>query len=65
MDVLDDHQRRGSHQPLDTETHWAWRNPLNVIPLVPVLGIILAAIGLVTPGVARLAALVAAVVWGG
>lgn len=22
----------GSHMPLDTEAHWDWRNPLNLIP---------------------------------
>ena len=22
----------GSHMPLDTTTHWHWRNPLNIIP---------------------------------
>ena len=65
MDVVDEEQRRGSHQPLDTEAHWAWRNPLNVIPLVPLVGIALAAIGLIDPEVAHLAALVAAVVRGG
>jgi hypothetical protein len=27
------------HMPLDTEIHWEWRNPLNLIPAV-LLGII-------------------------
>ncbi|HEU5098902.1 MAG TPA: hypothetical protein VFU22_07785 [Roseiflexaceae bacterium] len=22
----------GSHMPLDTDAHWDWRNPLNIIP---------------------------------
>ena len=22
----------GSHMPLDTQLHWDWRNPLNIIP---------------------------------
>ena len=32
----------GSHMPLDTEAHWDWRNPLNVIPAVILLLIIIA-----------------------
>jgi hypothetical protein len=35
---------RGSHMPLDTTIHWDWRNPLNILPalilLVLVVGLI-------------------------
>lgn len=27
----------GSHMPLDTEAHWSWRNPLNIIPAMMML----------------------------
>jgi hypothetical protein len=26
-----------SHMPLDTEIHWDWRNPLNIIPAIILL----------------------------
>jgi hypothetical protein len=32
----------GSYMPLDTEAHWDWRNPLNVIPALIVLLIAIA-----------------------
>jgi len=32
----------GSHMPLDTEAHWDWRNPLNVIPAMVLLLIVIA-----------------------
>jgi hypothetical protein len=32
----------GSHMPLDTQAHWDWRNPLNAIPAVILLLIIIA-----------------------
>jgi hypothetical protein len=32
----------GSHMPLDTEAHWDWRNPLNVIPAAILLVILIA-----------------------
>jgi|KBSMisStaDraftv2_1062788.scaffolds.fasta_scaffold3652013_1 hypothetical protein len=35
---------RGSHMPLDTAMHWEWRNPLNIIPAVILLLIVLALI---------------------
>lgn len=35
----------GSHMPLDTEVHWTWRNPLNVIPAALLLVTLLAAVG--------------------
>lgn len=31
----------GSHMPLDTESHWSWRNPANLIPLAVLLLILL------------------------
>jgi hypothetical protein len=31
-----------SHMPLDIETHWDWRNPLNVIPAAILLLIVIA-----------------------
>ena len=32
----------GSHMPLDTHAHWDWRNPLNVIPAMVLLLIVIA-----------------------
>ncbi len=32
----------GSHMPLDTEAHWDWRNPLNLIPAAILLLIVIA-----------------------
>lgn len=32
----------GSHMPLDTDMHWEWRNPLNLIPAVILLLIVIA-----------------------
>ena len=32
----------GSHMPLDTDAHWDWRNPLNVIPAMLLLLIVIA-----------------------
>jgi hypothetical protein len=32
----------GSHMPLDTDAHWDWRNPLNVIPAMVLLLIVIA-----------------------
>ena len=32
----------GSHMPLDTEAHWSWRNPLNSIPAMILLLIVIA-----------------------
>ena len=36
----------GSHMPLDTQIHWDWRNPLNVIPAFMVLVFVLTIVGL-------------------
>ena len=32
----------GSHMPLDIDIHWEWRNPLNLIPAMILLLIVLA-----------------------
>ena len=32
----------GSHMPLDTDMHWEWRNPLNLIPAMILLLIVIA-----------------------
>ena len=32
----------GSHMPLDVDMHWDWRNPLNIIPAMMVLLIVIA-----------------------
>jgi hypothetical protein len=32
----------GSHMPLDTDVHWDWRNPLNAIPAMVLLVIVIA-----------------------
>jgi hypothetical protein len=32
----------GSHMPLDTDAHWDWRNPLNLIPATILLLIVIA-----------------------
>ena len=32
----------GSHMPLDSEAHWDWRNPLNIIPAMLLLLIVIA-----------------------
>lgn len=37
----------GSHMPLDTQMHWNWSNPLNVIPAFMLLLFLLTAIGLI------------------
>jgi hypothetical protein len=37
----------GSHMPLDTEIHWDWRNPLNVIPAIMLVLLIVAVLALV------------------
>lgn len=36
---------RGAHMPLDTTVHWDWRNPLNVLPALLVLLLLLALVG--------------------
>ena len=32
----------GSHMPLDTDAHWDWRNPLNLIPAMILLLFVIA-----------------------
>ncbi len=32
----------GSHTPIDTDLHWDWRNPLNIISVLPLLALITA-----------------------
>jgi hypothetical protein len=32
----------GSHMPLDIDLHWDWRNPLNIIPAMILLVIVIA-----------------------
>lgn len=36
----------GSHMPLDTQMHWSWSNPLNIIPAFIALLFVLMLIGL-------------------
>jgi hypothetical protein len=38
---------RGSHMPLDTEPHWSWRNPLNILPAIILLLALLAIVGVI------------------
>jgi hypothetical protein len=37
----------GSHLPLDTSVHWDWRNPLNILPALLLLVVLLALVELV------------------
>jgi hypothetical protein len=37
----------GSHMPLDTSVHWDWRNPLNILPALLLLVVLLALVELV------------------
>jgi len=37
----------GSHMPIDTDIHWTWRNPLNILPALIVLIILLDVVTLV------------------
>lgn len=37
----------GSHAPLETEIHWAWRNPLRVLAVLMAILVVLTAIGFV------------------
>jgi hypothetical protein len=36
----------GSYMPLDTAIHWDWRNPLNIIPALVVLSMVIALVAL-------------------
>ena len=35
----------GTHMPLDTEAHWTWRNPLNILPLLIIVLFVFALLG--------------------
>jgi hypothetical protein len=37
----------GSHMPIDADIHWNWRNPLNFIPALIVVLLLIALIGTV------------------
>lgn len=38
---------RGSHMPLDTDIHWEWSNPLNILPALVLLVVVVAVVALV------------------
>jgi hypothetical protein len=40
-------ERRGSHMPIDTSIHWDWRNPLNILPALILMCLVVAVIGMV------------------
>jgi hypothetical protein len=40
-------ERRGSHMPIDTNIHWDWRNPLNILPAIILVFLVIAVIGMV------------------
>jgi hypothetical protein len=40
-------ERRGSHMPIDTSIHWDWRNPLNILPALILMCLVIAVIGMV------------------
>lgn len=37
--------RYGSHMPIDLDPHWSWRNPLNLLPAILLLALIIALAG--------------------
>ena len=37
----------GSHMPLDTDAHWDWRNPLNLIPALILVLIVIAIVAMI------------------
>jgi hypothetical protein len=39
--------RRGSHMPIDTDIHWEWRNPLNILPALILAVIVIDVIAMV------------------
>lgn len=39
-------RNRMPHMPLDTEAHWSWENPLNIIPLSMLALVLIALLGL-------------------
>ena len=40
-------ERRGSHMPIDTNVHWDWRNPLNILPAIILVILAIGMIGMV------------------
>jgi hypothetical protein len=36
---------QGSRMPLDTEIHWTWRNPLNILLVILLLFVVAAVVG--------------------
>jgi hypothetical protein len=44
-DIRVDTTRQGSHMPIDTDIHWTWRNPLNIIPAFVLVCIVIAVVG--------------------
>jgi hypothetical protein len=37
----------GPHMQLDLDIHWQWSNPLNIVPALALLLVIIAAVGLI------------------
>jgi hypothetical protein len=44
-DIRLDTTRQGSHMPIDTDIHWTWRNPLNILPAFVVICLVIAVVG--------------------
>jgi hypothetical protein len=38
---------RGSHMPIDTAIHWEWRNPLNILPAIILVVLVIDVIAMV------------------
>lgn len=41
-DSLSSEQNHGSFMPVDAESHWDWKNPLDLLILLPVVLLLLA-----------------------
>jgi hypothetical protein len=39
--------RGGSHMPIDTGIHWEWRNPLNILPALILLFLLIDLVAMV------------------
>jgi hypothetical protein len=37
----------GSHMPLDTNIHWDWANPLNILPAIVLVVTLIAVLGMI------------------
>lgn len=37
----------GSHMPIDTDTHWTLRNPINILPALILVLVLLAVLGMI------------------